>query len=184
MISARLRSQERRARSYLAPLAGRGRPAKHSEAGRVRGTFSESNSWREPLTPTLSPRRAGRGSAPPPRLPLYFPSRSVVSTQANARVQMKLKIMTTKKLRSTKGLSTLDDFLAEEGTRPLPSRKCWLGRSWKPRRRKGCRESGSLNVWARAVARLPGCSIQETATSLWSRCNAPLSCLAARSGSN
>jgi antitoxin HicB len=36
---------------------------------------------------------------------------------ANARVQMKADSMTTKKIRSTKGLSTLDDFLEEGGTR-------------------------------------------------------------------
>src|ERR1700730_7579459 len=28
---------------------------------RVRGNLHESGSWRQPLTPTLSPRRAGRG---------------------------------------------------------------------------------------------------------------------------
>src|SRR5438034_1443524 len=32
---------------------------------RVRGTHHELDSWNEPLTPTLSPRSAGRGSRPP-----------------------------------------------------------------------------------------------------------------------
>jgi hypothetical protein len=38
---------------HLAPLAGRGRPAKRSEAGRVRGTLNESNLLRQPLISTL-----------------------------------------------------------------------------------------------------------------------------------
>jgi hypothetical protein len=38
--------------------AGRGRPAKRSEAGRVRGSRQEHGAWREPLTPP-SPRKNG-----------------------------------------------------------------------------------------------------------------------------
>jgi hypothetical protein len=49
--------------SHLAPLAGRGRPAKRSEVGRVRGDYPRARYlWRQPLSPPLSPRRAGRGS--------------------------------------------------------------------------------------------------------------------------
>src|SRR5579872_955745 len=50
---------------HLAPLAGRGRPAKRSEVGRVRGTFHTFASRKFPLTPTLSPQ-AGRGSSASP----------------------------------------------------------------------------------------------------------------------
>ncbi len=57
-------------RLRLAPRAGRGRRAL---ARRVRGTLRESNSWKQPLTPTLleraslvsTPRRAGRGRSEP-----------------------------------------------------------------------------------------------------------------------
>jgi hypothetical protein len=53
--------------SYLSPLAGRGKIAS-PDAIRVRGYRSIDRApWpREPLTPTLSPRRAGRGGADPP----------------------------------------------------------------------------------------------------------------------
>src|SRR6266576_216547 len=36
---------------------------------RVRGTLRELNAWKQPLTPTLSPRRAGRGRSGPPLQP-------------------------------------------------------------------------------------------------------------------
>jgi hypothetical protein len=39
----------------LAPLAGRGRPAKRSEVGRVRGTLRESNCSESPPHPDLLP---------------------------------------------------------------------------------------------------------------------------------
>ena len=53
---------ERRCRLHLAPLAGRGGPAKRSEGGRVRGTVRESRSWREPLTPPSPREERGEGA--------------------------------------------------------------------------------------------------------------------------
>ena len=64
--------------AYLAPLlsaearlrakadAGRGRAAKRSEVGRVRGTIRP-NALRQPLTPTLSPQEQGEGEEEPPQ---------------------------------------------------------------------------------------------------------------------
>jgi hypothetical protein len=46
-------------RDSPALFAGRGRPAKRSEVGRVRGSIRELDSRIEPLTPTLSPRKSG-----------------------------------------------------------------------------------------------------------------------------
>src|SRR5262249_28183669 len=44
------------------------------KARRVRGTLRRLSSWRQPLTPALSPRRKGRGSAPRPLLPPKTPA--------------------------------------------------------------------------------------------------------------
>jgi len=45
---------------HLAPLAGRGRPATRSGAGRVRGSLRGPCAWIEPLTPP-SPREEEPG---------------------------------------------------------------------------------------------------------------------------
>ena len=61
---------------HLAPLAGRGRIARERDPGE--GGFPQVHlspvSLRQPLTPTLSPRRAGRGSPgnAPRRRPLHL----------------------------------------------------------------------------------------------------------------
>jgi antitoxin HicB len=84
---------------------------------------------------------------------------------------VKADTVTKKKIRSTKGLSTLDGFLEEEGTREkfqaVAIKEALAWQIAEAMKAQGLSLKRLAERMAQAAARLPGCSTRKTATSPW-----------------